>query len=431
MKKRFPAGIVLLFLALALTSGLALRAHSRAGRLEARLREVYDGAVLSALRQMEDMELALSKALLSQGREAEARYLNQVSVGAAQVQRSLSLLPLAHTATQSAVKLANQLTDYSAVLLRAGALSEKNAADLTALLSACREYAAALHREREALSAKALAGKDLFYPAAPEENAPAYDSAVSYPTLIYDGPFSDARTAGPALALGPRRVTQEEALAIARDFVGEDRVLRASPGADMGGNIPCWGVELRLKDVNIQAAVTKQGGKMLWMAPDSGDFPAEKSVEECRENALQFLSARGFEHMQATYFQAYEGVAVISFAATQGTTLLYPDLIKVQLRMDTGAVVGLEARNYLQNHGPRGLLTPSLTQEEARERVGSRLRISSCRLCLIPTDRGERLCYEFQGAFSGDTYLAYINALDGGQEELLKVVEGETGLEAV
>ncbi len=431
MKSRMIWAIVVLLIALGAASGIAVRSMLRAERYEARLREVYDGAVLSALRQMEDMELALSKALLSGEGGAEAEYLNRVSTGAAQVQRSLSLLPLSHTAAQNAVKFANQAADYSSVLIRAGRLTEEDAEKVGSLIAACGEYAAALARAKDSLSARAVAGGDPFYPAGNAPEAPAYDSAVSYPTLIYDGPFSDARKTGSALALGPKAVSQDEALILARDFAGSDRVQKMSVGAETGGDIPCWGVTLDCGDVTLQAAVTKQGGKILWMAPDTADFAVERSVEECRENALRFLAERGYENMRATYFQVYQGVAVISFAATQGNTLLYPDLIKVQLRLDTAQVVGLEARNYLQNHTARGAFIPVLTEEEAREQVGERLKITSARLCLIPTDGGEKLCYEFQGEFSGHVYLAYINALDGRQEQLLKVVEGETGLEAV
>ncbi len=431
MKKgRFSLSVFALLLALAAVSGMAFRFKSERDGYAARLREVYDGALLSALRQMEDMQLCLSKALLSQENGAENQYLSQVSAGAAQVQRSLSLLPLSHTATQQAIKLANQAADYSGTLLRAGEITLEDASRLTSLLSACREYASALSQGRESLAREAQAGKDAFYPEGGEPEAASYDSAVSYPTLIYDGPFSDARKTGQAVALGTNVVTQEEAIAIARDFVGE-RVKRAGAAPGMGGGIPCWGVTLDLGDLTLQAAVTRQGGKILWMAPDTADFPTEKSVEECRENALLFLTAKGFPDMRPTYFQAYQGVAVISFAASQGDTLLYPDLVKVQLRMDTAQVVGLEARNYWQNHAARGLLIPALTQEEARQAVGRRLNVQSGRLCLIPTDGGEKLCYEFQGEYGGNTYLSYINALDGGQEELLKVVESDTGLEAM
>ncbi len=428
-KSRFSLSVFALLLALASVSGLAFRFKGERDQCAARLREIYDGTVLSALRQMEDMELALGKALLSQEDGAENQYLNQVSAGAAQVQRSLSLLPLSHTATQRAIKFANQAADYSSALLRAGKITPDDAAKLSSLLSACREYASALSRSRDVLTAQASTGT-AFYPEESEPETPAYDSAVSYPTLIYDGPFSDARQTGQALALGSKTVSQEDAVAIARDFVG-DRVRRAFAGAGTGGSIPCWGVTLDLGDVTLQAAVTRQGGKILWMAPDTADFPVEKSVEECRENALLFLTAKGFPDMRATYFQVYQGVAVISFAASQGDTLLYPDLIKVQLRMDTAQVVGVEARNYWQNHAARGLLVPTLTEEEARQRVGQRLNVQSARLCLIPTDSGEKLCWEFKGEFGGHTYVSYISALDGRQEELLKVVESDTGLETV
>ena len=277
---------------------------------------------------------------------------------------------------------------------------------------------------------QAVTGKTPYYPTGNQASA-AYDSAVNYPTLIYDGPFSDARENGTAKALSDHTVTQAEALQIARDFVGADRVTNAVAGPEIGGDIPCWGVTVHLPDVTLQAAVTKQGGKILWLAPDSADFSPQKSVEECRENALQFLESHGYEHMRPTYFQVYQGVAVISFAATQGETLLYPDLIKVQCRLDTAQVVGWEARNYLMNHTARGLLTPLLTREEAQTRVSERLQISASRLCLIPTDAGEKLCYEFQGEYGGHIYLSYINADTGRQEDLLKVVEGASGLEAV
>ena len=62
--------------------------------------------------------------------------------------------------------------------------------------------------------------------------------------------------------------------------------------------------------------------------------------------------------------------------------------------------------------------------------LSPRLSPEAARLCLIPTDAGERLCYEFRGLYGGQVYLSYINAETGRQEDLLRVVEGETGLQA-
>ncbi len=429
MRKKYLLLSMVLVLALTVTGALALAGWNQAQGQKARLHEIYQGALLSALRQMEDMQLSLEKALLTGSSAHCAAYLSQVSSGGAQVQRSLSLLPLSHPANQPAVKFANQLSDYADSLIAKGNISSRDYEQLKNLITICREYTQALSGGLDRLSAAALSGAP-FYPEGEMEES--YDSAVSYPSLIYDGPFSDGRKPGAAQALaGLPAITREDAERIAREFVGPERVVRTARGADMGGPIPCYGVTLELNDITLEAAVTCQGGKILWLTPDHADFPLEKTMEDCRAAALEFLSARGYEHMQPTYFQVYQGIGVISFAATQGETILYPDLIKLQLRMDNAQVVGMEARNYWQNHVPRGLLQPDLTPDEARALVSNPLQIEKMQLCLIPTEAGERLCYEFRGTFQDDIYLLYIDAQTGEEADLLKLVEGSTGLEAV
>lgn len=417
-------------LAAALSASLIFGAYNLWQRKEyaARLREMYDGAVLSALRQMEDMQLSIDKALISSDAGEMGIYLSRVGNGAAQVQRSLSLLPLSHQELGKALKLSNQLSDYAALLIGSGGMTQDQADQLLLLNNACSQCTQALWQAREDLSYRAAAGQQPFYGS--DEKTEVYDSQVSYPTLIYDGPFSDEPQAAPP-ALG-NEITREQAHQIALDFVGTDRVAAIGAGADMGGDLPCYGVTVHLHDqLTLEAAVTVKGGKILWMAPDRAEFAQEKSLEECRAAAIAFLESRGYPPMQSTYFQCYQGVMVISFAPVQGDVILYPDLIKVQLRMDTAQVVGWEAGHYLANHHPRGPLSPALSQEEAQGMVSERLKIDGGRLCLIPKNRQEILCFEFQGNFQGHTYLVYINAHTGEQEEILKIVESGAGLETV
>ena len=420
MKKRTLLGGLLLLTVMAAACAAAVVYANRAAEGQAQLQEIYTGAVLSAMRQTEDMQLSLSKAVLSSDAGESARYLSQVAGGAQEISRSLSLLPLDVRDIQRAVKFANQSADYARTLIAQGTLTDDDARQLESLIAACAQYTEALYAARDQLSV----------PEKADSGEKSYDSGVSYPTLIYDGPFSDARNRESPKGLGSREVTREEAETAAREFIGAERIAEVSQGADTGGTLPCYGVTLKLNDITLEAAVTKQGGKVLFLFPDSGSFPAEKSVEECRENAQRFLVQRGYENMTDTYFQVYEGVAVISFAATQGDILLYPDLIKVQVRMDTGEVVGLEARNYLMNHTARGLMKPRLSEEEARCAVSDKMKITGDRLCLIPTEQGEKLCYEFKGLYNGAAYLTYIDAEDGTQRELFKVVETGSGLEA-
>ena len=74
------------------------------------------------------------------------------------------------------------------------------------------------------------------------------DNGMDYPSMIYDGAFSDARHYGTPKALGEERIDQIRALEIARAFVGEERVDRVEAAPDSGGTLASYGVTLTLND---------------------------------------------------------------------------------------------------------------------------------------------------------------------------------------
>ena len=60
-------------------------------------------------------------------------------------------------------------------------------------------------------------------------------------------------------------------------------------------------------------------------------------------------------------------------------------------------------------------------------RVGAKLTPQGARLCVIPTDAGEALCYEVRATSGGDAFLCYIDALTGAERELMQVVDEPGG----
>ena len=154
------------------------------------------------------------------------------------------------------------------------------------------------------------------------------------------------------------------------------------------------------------------------------------TLEESAEAARTFLEQRGYGEMEANHYQVYDGMAVINFVPVQDGVLLYPDLVKVQVRMDTGELVGLEANNYLMNHIGREALAPVLTAQEALERVNGRLEARQPRLCVIPYLGGERLCYEIPGSYENREYRVYIDAITGEEAEVLVIVDSGGGVMA-
>ena len=135
--------------------------------------------------------------------------------------------------------------------------------------------------------------------------------------------------------------------------------------------------------------------------------------------------------LQRCFVQQYDGMVVANFAAVQDGVILYPDQVKVQISMETGSVVGAECSMYLSNHERRLHLSPKLTSGQAQQMISGRLDVRSERLCVIPTDGGELLCWEFDGMFSGERYLVYVNALDGEAAEILRVTQTQDGETAI
>lgn len=425
----------LLTLALVAALFFGVRAERRNQTYARLMDETYEGTLLSAMMQMEEMRLNIDKALVSGDRSQNAVLLSRIGSDAAAVHSQLSSLPLSHAAMADAVKLCNQLSDYTAVLLeRAGAQLQNADAELLEQIAAtCGQLQEALQAAHGQMTARELHFAQLqqYMQDADALNRPleGVSENIDYPTLIYDGPFSDAISENAPRGLGDEQVSARQACDIVRTYLGEN-VTQVELTQESGGTIPAWGVRAQLDDCELQLAVTKQGGDVLWMFPEHAGFAVQYGLEECKQAAQAFLSAHGYGDMQLTFWQIYGGMATLSYASVQDGVILYPDLIKVQVRMDNLHVVGLEARHYLTSHTQRADLRPSVSEEEARGALSDRLTNVESRLCVIPQNGREYLCWEFTGDYHDNTYFVYIDALTGKQRDIQLLVQTSLGPKA-
>ena len=403
MKKHRSVPVILfLSIALAAAAALAFWQFKTAQAAEITVRAGRERAYYSALDALTNLETDLSKALIASGPGQHALLLGRVSTLAAAASENLSALPAAYGADEAGLKFLSQTGEYAQTLATAAAegrtLTENDVQQLSALMQKSGE----------------------------EQKL----SGIEYPSLLYDGPFSDGIRQGTPRGISGEEITAEQAVEAGRAFLGADRAQRA---ADMQGPIPCWGVAAQKGGVAVNMQVTRQGGKILWMAPETAGFDAALEMDACVERAQAFLAEHGFGRMQPSFTQQYDGLAVVSFAAEQDGVILYPDLVKAQVRMDTGDVVGLEANNFWMNHMQRENLTPAVDESQALRAVSGRLTVTGARLCVIPVDDGlnsgktEKLCWEIAGDWSGSRYLTYIDAETGEEEKVLKVVQGNGG----
>ena len=206
-----------------------------------------------------------------------------------------------------------------------------------------------------------------------------------------------------------------------------EQAIAITDAPDASGVLPAYGVTVQTPDVQLNMEITRQGGKVLWMMPETASFPMTQRPSACESAALTFLKKRGFGQAEAVHRQLYDGLCVISCAPVQEDVLLYPDLLTVQVRMDTLQVVGLEARSYWTNHVRRTLPEPALSADEAAALLSSQAKVQAHRLCLIPEERREALCWQFTVTRGGETYLIYLDAQDGREVAIRKVIPLENG----
>ena len=426
-------GLTVLTAALFGAEGLA-----QSSRAQQALQDTYARHLLETQEQLQAISTKLSKAPVAADVRTQVELLSAISRQADGVVGGLTALPLSHAAMSDTIKFCNQLSEYTLGLALMSASGDDLSADALAQLTRLRNHCALLLGQlataRESMPGLRMAADaGVFYAQAqlderPLEQVADPDNGMEYPSMVYDGAFSDARRTGTPRALGTGMIDQQQAVEIARQFIGAERVKSAEPGVSAGGVLASHGVTLTLSDgVVLNAEVTRQGGQLLWIMPEQAAFEPKLTLEECTAAAQAFLSSRGYPAMEPGFYQVYDGLAVIDFIALQDGVLLYPDQLKLQLRMDTGEVVGLESNQYLMNHTQRTAIAPKITQQQALANISPLLQVQRVRLCVIPDGDDERLCYEATGRYGEETFMVYIDAMTGEEAEVLLMVDGAEG----
>ena len=418
-----------LFLTLSLAANAVQGAQNRELRTQQtmqRQRELAD--VIAA---MADIEVNLQKLLIASGAAQSVELLGETALLAQHVETGLSRLPLQADTAASTMKFAGQMGQYVMTLVSqvsgGSMISSDDERQLTDLLGACR----ALNDQLSELSGTIYAEPDAPQAVASgDESIVIGGSDIPYPSLIYDGPFSDGRTQGEAKGLTGERYTRTMAREAAARYAGTD-IENVRDAADSGGRFEAFGFTASTDDGDLSVQVTGQGGHLLWMIPEAAQFARRVSQEDCLKNALDWLQDVGFGEMETCFVQEYGGMVVANFAGVQDGVLLYPDQVKVQISMDSGKVVGAECTQYLTNHEQRQLAQPAVDVEQAKEMLSDKLQVRSQRLCVIPEETGERLCWGFEGEFAGDTYWVFIDAMTGQSAQILRVISTEDGQTAV
>ena len=343
---------------------------------------------------------------------------------------NLAMLPLGEETVSATIKFINQAEDFAESLSNriaaGGGITEEDYKIISTLSASAEKFHIAMIQ----LLAAYESGEKTFKAEDFESNGdeglyPIENSADGYPRLLYDGPFSDAENTGDFEYLKSLpEVTADqaqkrlEAFVPAKDvrFTGEDH-----PQVD------CYEFTASVGNTSVSAAVTKNGGMILYILPENGVSEIRMKENELISIAEAFLKEKGFGDMQMSYFSVSGGILTANFASVQDGVVIYPELIKLQLSMQDGSVIGMDAHGYLRNHRERTFPEQTIDAEAAKAKISPKLNAESAQLCVIPKDGREYFTWEIRANDGEAGYLVYIDAQNGIERDLMQVVSAGLG----
>ena len=433
--KKYGQHIILSLLLLALAV-FGLWQFKKARDLEYAQNLMYRQIFTDLTGYVDDMETQLLKSRLIGDPRQLVNLSGELYRSAAAAKADLCALPLGETSIAKTAEFLSQVGDYahsvSLRVLGGGEITDEELDTISDLGSRAGDLSKGLDRllvqmNNGSVSFSRAGVRKLNGGASAMAQglADLEEELHDYPSLVYDGPFSQhVMNKAPVSLRGAAPISEAEALAAAAAYIGSGVKLVGSGE----GKIPSYYFENGKRKLELSQA----GGSLLWML-DSRPIGEQKlSLEEAKRRAADFLSKNGYGAMTESYYDIKEGCAVINYAWTQEGYTVFPDLVKVKVALDDGQVVGFEGRGYVMNHCRRDIPEPKITPAEAVKLVSRGAPISGVSYAVIPLDSGgEAFCYQLKGSVDGKNFLIYINTQTGAEEKIMILLETDTGVLAV
>ena len=442
------ASRALIFLLAGLTAALAIWGgyhYWRSSQYRRVVESGYRRAVQEAAVSLSNISTDLVKGMYS-GTPAQ---LSQVSAKlwkeASGAKSAISVLPLAQLHLDKTNQFLSQVGDYAMYLSRTSLSGEAPSFEEQENFRKLREYAERLSDAIDELDDELERGEitvaeiqsllergvdtddidETLPTVVTDTSLDAMEGGFSgYPTLIYDGPFSDHILNRKPNINSSALVDVDTARSIAQRAVGNTTELPYQ--RDESSNLPGW----VFYGDDCSVAVSKHGGRLCYLLRSKPDDIEERmTAQDAVSAARNYLNQQGYSNMKESYYEIDDGIITINFAQSEGDVLCYTDLIKVAVSMEDGTILSCDARGWLVNHKERNLPAPTLSAEDAAKALSTQLTRQGSRLALIPTlGEDEVLCWEFDCEGSaGDHVLVYVNTQNGNEEQILLLIEDEDG----
>ena len=412
----------------------------KAKRYRAMLAVTQQRALTQMCEYLDAMETDLQKASYAASPVMLASLSADLQALSRGAKNSLSALFAGDTQQSMTYKFFSQAGEYTAALSRKAGAGAAITREERETLGRLLEYATALSEQFDYMAQLAQANEFSFEMKTPDAGEPdeknetvyyadacadAENGMAEFPTLLYDGPYSDTLLNRTSLLISQSpQISADEAKKKAADILGVSAKTLIAEG-DARGALPVY----RYYADDMHVAVTKNGGYLAYILSDRAGAEQTLTTEDAVNAAALFLEKAGYEGMTSSYAFTENGVCTVSFVYETGGYRCYPDMIKVSVSVTDGKVVGMDARDYLMNHVPRTPPEANVTQAEAMAALSPALQVKSVKRAVIPTAGGqEKYAYEFLCSdANGQDVLVYVDVETGAEDDILLLLYSDGG----
>lgn len=403
------------------------------------LENIYSKNFYDLVDNVNNTENKLAKTLSATDSNMQAKYLREVSNNTRLAEININSLPYSSGEFSESLAFINKLSGYSETLSKNLEKGQKLSSKDLSTLEGVYDSVLYMKDILAEMSTKMWDGYKITDASKSfeGENNTFTNSLnkiknvdVEYPTMIYDGPFSDSVVSKEVKGLVEKEVSQEDAqqnlLKIFTALTPESVEFQGeATGRFETYNFSCKNMA---GNEYLYVQMTKKGGHLLTATSYSDKKAEDLSIDNASEIALNFAERAGIENPKVVWSDEIAGNAYINIAPVQNNYILYPDLVKVKIDLANGDVLGYEATGYYTNHTQRSFASRVISKQEAQKFVPNKYTVKEVRLALIPLEYNQEIfCWEISATMGGDEYYFYYNVENGQEENILKVLKTNNG----
>lgn len=413
--------------------------QNKNSNLSTQIENVYQRNFYDLVDNVNNAEVKLGKVLASDYDSYAEKMLSEISKNANSASYNLSNLPISLNGIDETKKFINQVGGYTDSLANKLDKGEKLTQAEIDTLEDIHFSIIALKDSLSQFSDEYMAkGYNIFKEGSLTDNdynnftlkiQGVKTSDVEYPTMIYDGPFSDSEYNQEIKGLPAEEITIEQAKQAIKNVYLNTSDENIKYLAETTGKFKTFDFSVRLSNnVSLYVQVTKNGAKILTVSGYGDSDTKNISLVDAIAKVKDIAKKQTGVTFDCVWSDIVGGDAYLNLAPVQNGVVLYPDLIKAKVDLSSGEMVGYSASAFYTNHTQRQIGIASFAKESADKKIPQGYTVEMSRLCLAPLDFGQEiLCYEYKCSKNDETYYIYINAQTGITENILKVVETNDG----